>query len=77
MLKVLDIMVMRQGAPQRSYEDLTQQEFMQIGAQQYPFYPKVTGQAQMQQPGQTQTSSFGPKPGMGGTSYGQNPGFSG
>jgi hypothetical protein len=66
MLKVLDMMAMRNGGPQRSYEDITQQEFMQVGAQQYPFYPKVTGQAQVQQPSLTQTS----RPGMGGTSYG-------
>jgi hypothetical protein len=51
MLKLLDTMAVRQGGPQRSYEEITQQEFMQIGAQQYPFYQKVTGQAQMQQPG--------------------------
>jgi hypothetical protein len=67
MLKVLDMMAMRNGGPQRSYEDITQQEFMQVGAQQYPFFPKVTGQAQVQQPS---PSSFGVKPGMGGTSYG-------
>jgi hypothetical protein len=54
MLKVLDMMAMRQGAPQRSYEDITQEEFMKIGVNLYPFYAKVTGQAQVQQPATTQ-----------------------
>jgi hypothetical protein len=70
MLKVLDINFMRNGYSQWSYEEITQKEFMQVGAQQYPFYPKVTGQAQVQQPGLTQIFSFGPKPGMDGTSNG-------
>ena len=54
MLRVLDMMSMSHGGPKHSYELITQQEFMQIGAQQYPFYAKVTAHAQVQQPAITQ-----------------------
>jgi hypothetical protein len=70
MLKVLDMLAMRNGGPQLSYEDITQQEFMQIGAQQYPFYAKVTAQAQVQQPATTQQLSFGSSTGIVGTGFG-------
>ena len=42
MLKVLDMLALQKQAPQPTYEGMAQQEFMQNGAQKYPFYQKVT-----------------------------------
>ena len=38
MLKVLDMLAMQKNGPQPTYEAMAQQEFQQIGAQQYPFF---------------------------------------